>query len=65
MDKAKELKIRPESLSRILSGKVNNPDILDDCLTELRERIEKRNAEVERINEQMKTHRHLQQLQGI
>lgn len=60
--KAKELRVTRHTISNILGGKVQNPAILDKCLTELNEKMDSRATAIHRIQELTKTHKQLQQL---
>lgn len=61
-EKAKELRLHPDTLSRILAGRSNNQDVYDECLSELNKRIREKNEAVQEHRRQREMHR---QLQGI
>lgn len=60
--KAKDLRISRQTLSNILGGKTQNTKVLDDCLSELKEKMDTRAAALRRVKELTKIHK---QLQGI
>lgn len=58
--KSLKLRIARQTLSNILAGKRINPEILDECLQELKQKMETRAAAVKRVNELTQIHRQLQ-----
>lgn len=49
--KARQLRISRQQLDNILSGKCLNPEVYDECLGEVRDRMEQRQANFHRIEE--------------
>ena len=49
--KASQLRISRQQLDNILSGKSKNPEVYDECLGEVRERMEQRQANFERVEQ--------------
>lgn len=59
-EKAKRFKKCRQTISNVLAGKHRNPTILEECLKELNERIERRTASLKKVNELTEIHRQLQ-----
>ena len=49
--KASQLRISRQQLDNILSGRSKNPEVYDECLSEVRERMEARQANFKRIEQ--------------
>lgn len=49
--KAAQLRISVQQLNNILKGKSKNPVVYDECLSEVRERMEQRQANFERVEQ--------------
>lgn len=60
--KARQFKVERHTISNILSGRTKNPTILDECLKELREKMDARASAIARVRELTQTHRELQEL---
>lgn len=54
--KAAKLRISKNSLSSILAGRQNNPEVLKECLEELEEELESRVRRQQRISELEQLH---------
>lgn len=58
--KAKDFRVTPKTISNVLGGLNANPAILDECLSELKEKLEQRDKALRRIHELTETHKQLQ-----